>query len=63
MAMLWPVREFEGGAKLIGMTLAKNRIGRTGDVALHFEGRFQHWGESTESLNQPALARKVGIRD
>lgn len=63
VAMLWPVREFEGGAKLIGVTLAKNRIGRTGDVALHFEGRFQHWGESTESLNQPALARKVGIRD
>lgn len=63
VAMLWPVREFEGGAKLIGMTLAKNRIGRTGDVALHFEGGFQHWGESTESLNQPALARKVGIRD
>ncbi|PUE15494.1 DnaB-like helicase C-terminal domain-containing protein [Limnohabitans sp. WS1] len=63
VAMLWPVREFEGGAKLIGMTLAKNRIGRTGDVSLHFEGKFQHWGESTESLNQPALARKVGIRD
>lgn len=63
VAMLWPVREFEGGAKLIGMTLAKNRIGRTGDVALHFEGRFQHWGESTESLNQPLAARKGGIRD
>lgn len=63
VAMLWPVREFESGAKLIGMTLAKNRIGRTGDVALHFEGRFQHWGESTESLNQPAVVRKVGIRD
>ncbi len=63
VAMLWPVREFEGGAKLIGMTLAKNRIGRTGDVALHFEGRFQHWGESTESLNQPVAARKGGIRD
>lgn len=63
VAMLWPVREFEGGAKLIGMTLAKNRIGRTGDVALHFEGRFQHWGESTESLNQPVAARKGGLRD
>lgn len=63
VAMLWPVKEFEGGAKLIGMTLAKNRIGRTGDVALHFEGRFQHWGMSTESLNQPTTARKVGIRD
>jgi replicative DNA helicase len=63
VAMLWPVREFEGGAKLIGMTLAKNRIGRTGDVALHFEGRFQHWGESTESLNQPVATRKGGIRD
>lgn len=63
VAMLWPVKEFKGGAKLIGMTLAKNRIGRTGDVALHFEGRFQHWGESTESLNQPAIVRKVGIRD
>jgi replicative DNA helicase len=60
VAMLWPVKEFEGGAKLIGMTLAKNRIGRTGDVALHFEGRFQHWGESTESLNQPASAKTSG---
>lgn len=60
VAMLWPVKEFEGGAKLIGMTLAKNRIGRTGDVALHFEGRFQHWGESTESLHQPASAKTSG---
>lgn len=60
VAMLWPVKELEGGAKLIGMTLAKNRIGRTGDLALHFEGRFQHWGESTESLHQPASAKASG---
>jgi replicative DNA helicase len=63
VAMLWPVKELEGGARLIGMSLAKNRIGRTGDLALHFEGRFQHWGESTESLHQPAATRRTGIRD
>jgi len=61
--MLWQVKEYENTDKLIGMSLAKNRIGRTGDVALHLEGRFQHWGESTESLNQPVAARKGGIRD
>lgn len=64
VALLWPVREFDGGAKLVGLTLAKNRIGRTGDVALHFEAGFQHWAESTESLHQPAAAKKTsGLRD
>lgn len=64
VAMLWPVREFEGGQKLIGLTIAKNRVGRTGDVALHFDGAYQHWAESTESLTPPAaLARKGGLRD
>jgi replicative DNA helicase len=60
VAMLWLVRKFDEDEKLIGLTLAKNRIGRTGDVALHFKGQFQHWAESTESVNQPVAAKKSG---
>ena len=63
VGLLWPVREFDGGAKLIGLTLAKNRIGRTGDMALQFDGGFQHWAESSESLRQPAPQMAVGLRD
>jgi replicative DNA helicase len=64
VGLLWLVREFGDGGKLVGLTLAKNRIGRTGDVALHFEGGFQHWAESTVSLHQPAAAKKTGgLRD
>ena len=32
----------------------KNRDGQTGEVALHFEGQYQRWSESTESLHAPA---------
>lgn len=63
VCLLWKAREYEGGAKLVGLNVGKNRIGRTGDVALHFEGGFQHWAESTESLHQPAAVKKEGIRD
>lgn len=35
---------------VIGSDVAKNRGGRVGDVALHFEGRYQRWTESTQSL-------------
>lgn len=47
---LWPVREFSDGAKLLGLGLDKNRQGRCGEVALHFDGAMQRWGQSTESL-------------
>lgn len=50
---LWPVRDLGNGAKLIGFGLDKNRQGRCGEVALHFDGSMQRWGESTESLAPP----------
>lgn len=49
---LWPAREMDNGHKLVGLTLAKNRQGRCGDIALHFDGAVQRWGESTEPLFQ-----------
>jgi hypothetical protein len=52
------------GAKLIGLALAKNRHGRTGELALHFDGSRQSWGESTESLATPvAFASRRGLND
>ncbi len=53
---LWPARDLSEGQKLVGLTLAKNRQGRSGDIALHFDGAIQRWGESTEQLFQPAAA-------
>lgn len=50
---LWPVREIDGGDKLLGLGLDKNRQGRCGEVALHFDGSIQRWGQSTESLIPP----------
>jgi replicative DNA helicase len=37
--------------QIIGLDIAKNRQGRTGELAMHFEGKHQRWGESTENLN------------
>lgn len=48
--LLWPVRDLGTDAKLIGIDIAKNRQGRTGEIALHFNGETQTWGISTESL-------------
>lgn len=48
--LLWPVRDLGDEAKLIGVDIAKNRQGRTGEIALHFNGDTQTWGVSTESL-------------
>lgn len=60
---LWPVREFSGGAKLVGLAIEKNRQGRTGEIALHFDGAMQTWGESTEPLHEaaPATTRRRGM--
>lgn len=64
VGLMWPVRVHEDGSKLIGLTLAKNRIGRTGDLGLRFDGTYQRWAESGESLNQSAVAKSAeGIRD
>lgn len=44
----------EGESDIKGCAVLKNRDGQTGEVALHFEGQYQRWSESTESLNAPA---------
>jgi replicative DNA helicase len=57
--LLWPVREFEGGGKLVGLHLAKNRGGPTGgDIALDFRGATQRWTQSTEAIHEPQEAQK-----
>lgn len=51
---LWTHRKGEEGAgDLKGCAVLKNRDGQTGEVALHFAGKYQRWTESTESLNAP----------
>lgn len=55
--MLW--RHKTGDmANTIGCAVPKNRQGRVGEFALHFEGAFQRWTESTESLAEPV--KKMG---
>lgn len=59
---LWPVRELPNGVRLIGLGLDKNRQGRCGEVALHFEGAVQRWTESSESVHTtPAPGRSRGM--
>lgn len=55
--MMWRQRAGEHD-NLIGMSVPKNRQGRVGELALRFEGQFQRWGESTESL-APARTAKT----
>lgn len=47
-------------ANTIGCAVPKNRQGRVGEFALHFEGAHQRWTESTESLAQPVKATGRG---
>lgn len=60
VAFLWPVREFVSGSRLIGLGIDKNRQGKLGDVALHFDGSVQRWTESSESLYQQDKPRSSG---
>ena len=46
----------EGEADIKGCAILKNRDGQTGEVALHFDGPYQRWSESTESLHAPKKA-------
>ncbi len=49
---LWPLRDLEGGGRLIGLDVAKNRQGRPGvEIALDFRGNQQRWVESTEPVH------------
>lgn len=61
---LWPVRDLDEG-RLVGLNLAKNRQGRTCDIALHFQGDVQRWAESTETLRAAAdeQPKQRGFRD
>lgn len=54
--MMWRHKVGES-ANVIGCAVPKNRQGRVGELALHFEGAYQHWTESTESLTAPAPKR------
>lgn len=51
--MLWR-HQVGQGSNVIGCAVPKNRQGRVGEFALHFEGAYQRWTESTESLAAPA---------
>lgn len=54
---LWTHRKGdEGQADIKGCAVLKNRDGQTGEVALHFDGPYQRWAESTESLSAPIKA-------
>lgn len=59
---LWPVQEFDH-AKLIGLAIEKNRQGMCGKFGLNFEGRYQRWTESTESVDQPVIQKRRGFND
>lgn len=47
-------------SNLIGLDIPKNRQGRTGEVPLCFQGAYQVWGESTESLDAPKKQHSYG---
>ena len=57
--MMW--RHQQGDASnVIGLEMPKNRQGKTGELALHFEGAIQRWGESTQSLASPKKQSSYG---
>jgi replicative DNA helicase len=47
---LWRDTDDEQGPLQIGCAIEKNRQGRRGAFALTFNGRYQHFGVSTEPL-------------
>lgn len=59
---LWPVRELNESAKLVGLGIEKNRQGRCGSFGLHFEGNYQRWHESDESIDTSSTAAPIKQR-
>lgn len=51
IVMLMWRHEQADGHTIVGLDVPKNRQGRTGDMALHFEGNVQRWHESMASLD------------
>lgn len=49
--MLWPVRDLDGGRRLVGCGIEKNRHGPVGAVGLDFDGATQRWHESNEDIH------------
>jgi len=47
--LMWEAQKFDD-YQLNGLELAKVRGGKKGICALHFQGNFQRWSESTQSL-------------
>ena len=55
---LWPVRDFDNGHRLVGLSIGKTRQGRMGEFGLDFDGDVQRWAESTVDIRQ-AVTRRV----
>lgn len=49
--LMWRHQQNDGSTT-VGLEMPKNRQGRTGEMALHFEGSVQRWNESMASLAQ-----------
>jgi replicative DNA helicase len=58
--MLWTARELPDGQRVVGLSVAKNRHGRTGTLALRFDGEHQSWAESDDDLTPSAAPRGLG---
>ncbi len=58
---LWPVKEYDGGSRLVGLKLDKNRQGQKPRFGLHFNGAHQRWHESTEALQEPGETKRRGF--
>lgn len=55
---LWPVRELDGGRRLIGCGIDKNRQGKLGSFGMDFAGDIQRWYESSEDI-RPQTSKAV----
>lgn len=57
VALMWRHQKHEEYT-LNGLDVAKARGGRVGELALHFQGQYQRWTESTESLHASKMDGK-----
>jgi replicative DNA helicase len=59
---LWDHAPADNGCITKGCGLGKARGGRKGELALHFEGQYQLWNQSTASLAAPSKADAGGAK-
>lgn len=62
MLFLWPVKEYDGGTRLVGLKLDKNRQGTKPRFGLHFNGAHQRWHESAEPLAEHGVVSQKSSR-